>query len=137
MRKLLIALLPLLAVGCAAHDAGSALEVKARSKGTRVGPSVTAIVRSFARERAFRRLPGSEASGGPQFQAYLIAPPQQPAGASLYVFPESDIARIEISETCVWRPSPAHVEVRRALKTRLEVAGFIVSRTEPHIIVTF
>ena len=133
MRTLLMTLLPLFAAGCA-QDAGSALHVTARSSSTRVGPRVSAIVQSFARERGFQRLP--DPSIGPTFQTYHVEPPNQAATTSLYVFPEPGAARIEISEVGVWRPSPKHVEIRRALKTRLEAAGFAVSRIEPHIFVT-
>jgi len=37
----------------------------------------------------------------------------------------------------VWRPSRKHIEIRKALKKRLEADGFVVERTEPSIVVTF
>ena len=137
MRKLVIAILPLLVLGCAVHDAGSALEVTAASKSTRaqLGRTVDAIVRSFAREHGFRL--EHESSSRSRFQTYAVEPPDQPAATSLYVFYEPDGARIEISEIGVSRPSRKHLDIRRAIKTRLESAGLTVSRTEPTIIPTF
>jgi hypothetical protein len=138
MRTLVIAILPLLAFGCAGHDAGSALAVSARSKTapSHVWPTVKAVVRSFARERGYRVTHEGVSPRAP-FQTYAVDRPNEPSRMSLVISPWADEARVELSEIGVQRPSHKQVEIRNALKTRLEAAGLIVVQTDPSIVVTF
>jgi len=133
MHRLLVFILPLFVIGCAGHDAGSAVEVTAASQTARarLWPTVDAIVRSFAREHGFRL--GHERKKQPRFQTYV----EYYSAMSLIVSPDTDSVRIEISETGVSFPSSMHRRIRRGLRERLEAAGLVVTRTEPHIIVTF
>jgi hypothetical protein len=133
MLRLLALILALFVFGCAGHDAGSAVEVTAasRSARARLWPTVDAIVHSFAREHGFRLW--HERKKQPRFQTYS----EYYSAISLVVFPDTDSIRIEISETGVSFPSQKQRSILRGLRERLEAAGLVVTRTEPHIIVTF
>ena len=140
MRTLLITILPLIGLGCAAHDAGTALEITARSTANqpRLWSTVVAVVRTFARERGFTLEHDSRgASAKSQFDTYLVEPPNQPAATTVVVYREPDRVTIDISEIGVCRPSRKHLEIQRALRMRLEAVGLIVSQTDPSIVITF
>lgn len=139
MGALLISILPLIVLGCAGHDAGSAVDVTATSRSVRgrLWPTVSTIVHSYAQERGFRLMDGKPSSSPPRRLWYAVDPPDQPLATSLHVFPKPDVVTIEISEIGVSRPSRKQIDIQRALKARLEAAGLVVSRTEPSIVVTF
>ena len=139
MRALFISILPLLVLGCAGHDAGSAVEVTAASSAARarLWPTVSTIVQSYTRERGFRLMHGKASSSRPNDLWYAVEAPDQPSATSLHVLPQPDVIRIELSEIGVSRPSRKQRDIQRALKGRLEAAGLVVSRTEPSIVVTF
>lgn len=134
MRTVLIAILPLLVLGCAADHVGTAMEVRATSPTSqgRLWSAVDAAVRGFARERGFRL----EASAS-DFRTYIVEAPNQPTAITIVAARRFDSATIDISEVGVGRPSREHRDIQSALKIRLEAGGLLVSRIKPTLVVTF
>jgi hypothetical protein len=140
MRPLLLAALAVLTGACSCHDAGSAFKVSAASTlpDRQLWRRVDAVVRAFARERKFPLLQTSGAqSKGNRCDVFSVDPPDPTGTTSLSVFYDPDTVHIEVSEVGVCRPSRKHISIRQALETRLETAGFRVSKTTPRIIITF